>query len=117
MYKEGFKDPDVVQPDLLIACDIDDTTPDDERYMGTPTLVVEIPSSSTRRNDMAYKLNSYMLGGVEEYWIVDPEAETVMVYTFNDFDIIEFKVYSLEQEVRSLVFDGLTVQASEIFKR
>lgn len=115
--KKEFKEPDVVQPDLLIACDIDKTTPEDQHYLGTPTLVVEILSPSTRKNDMAYKLNSYMLAGVEEYWLVDPDKETVMIYTFKDRDIIEFKVYHTGQQIKSLTFTDLKVKVTEVFKR
>lgn len=116
LYKEGFRDPDVVQPDLLIACDIDETTPDTQRYMGTPTLVVEILSPSTRRNDMAYKLNSYMLAGVKEYWIIDPDKETALVYSFKDQDIVELNIYENGQTIKSLAFADLQVKVTEIFK-
>ena len=53
-----------MQPDLLIACDLEDTVTETGRYMGTPTLVVEILSPGTRSRDMVDKLNTYMLSGV-----------------------------------------------------
>lgn len=117
LFKEKIKEPDVVQPDLLIACDIDDSTPEDQRYMGIPTLVVEILSPVTRRKDMAYKLNSYMLAGVKEYWIVDPKEETVMVYSFQDCDIYKFKAYETGQQIKSVVFSDLQVAVAGIFSR
>ncbi|MDI9420294.1 MAG: Uma2 family endonuclease [Bacillota bacterium] len=67
--QKRLKGPDVVQPDLLIVGDLDEAETEDGWYMGTPALVVGILSSSTRRNDMVSKLNSYMLAGVQEYWI------------------------------------------------
>jgi len=81
-YKVGFKDPDVMQPDLLIACDIEGKVNEKGRYMGTPTLVVEILSSDTRSKDMVDKLNTYMISVVKEFWIVDPDNESILIYCF-----------------------------------
>jgi Uma2 family endonuclease len=39
--------------------------------------------------DMLIKLNRYLRAGVREYWIVDPEKRTVMVYVFESEDIVQ----------------------------
>jgi len=43
----------------------------------TPILIVEILSPYTRRRDHLQKRSLYIDAGVEEYWIVDPEENTV----------------------------------------
>ena len=63
-YKKGFKTPDVMQPDLLVTCDLETAINEKGRYMGTPELCIEILSKSTRTKDMVDKLNTYMLSGV-----------------------------------------------------
>jgi prevent-host-death family protein len=83
-YKVDFKYPDVMQPDLFIACDMDKTINDKGRYMGTPTLVVEILSPSTRSRDMVDKLNTYMLSGVKEFWVVDPTNKILLHIVLKD---------------------------------
>jgi prevent-host-death family protein len=114
-YKEGFKEPDVMQPDLIIACDVDENTNEKGRYMGTPALVTEILSPSTRSKDMVDKLNTIMISGVKEYWIIDPKQEVVLVYGFEDFEIDHFMTYRKQDVVRSYWFTDLKVAGSAIF--
>jgi len=114
-YKPNFKDPDVMQPDLLIACDIEDSVNESGRYMGTPSLVVEILSKSTRSKDMVEKLNTYMLSGVKEFWIVDPKKKTILVYGFNELKMDEFASYKEVDQIHSYHFKELKVNAVDIF--
>ena len=115
-YKKDFKDPDVMQPDLLIACDWESTINEKGRYMGTPTLVVEILSPSTRSKDMVDKLNTYMLSGVKEFWVVDPHQKIVLVYGFKDFEIDNFVTYKNDEIIKSYWFENLEVSLKNIFE-
>lgn len=45
----------------------------------TPLLVVEVVSPSTRRRDHEQKRQFYLDAGVPEYWIVDPDAESIRI--------------------------------------
>jgi len=72
---------DVVEPDLLYIsrqrlAEIE-TSP---WVKGAPNLVVEIGSPATRKRDATVKRRLYERFGVEEYWVVDPELETIDVY-------------------------------------
>ena len=76
-----FTDFDVVEPDLLYmsrerAADI--LTP--KHVRGTPELVLEIGSPSTRKRDETIKRRLYERAGVLEYWFVDPDVDTVRIY-------------------------------------
>lgn len=115
-HKKGLKTPDVMQPDLLIACDTDEAINENDRYMGTPTLCVEILSKSTRSKDMVDKLNTYMMSGVREFWVVDPKKMTVLLYGFKDCEIDEFVTYKLEDVLQSYYFEGLEFPINEIFE-
>lgn len=114
-YKPEIKDPDICQPDLLIACDIEDNINEKDRYMGTPALVVEILSPSTRSKDMVIKLNTYMLSGVKEFWLVDPKQKTIIIYAFKDLQIDSFNIYKNNESAVSLAFDGLAAPLTEVF--
>lgn len=115
-YKKDLHTPDVMQPDLFISCDLEDKINEKGRYMGTPTLCIEILSKSTRSKDMVDKLNTYMMSGVREYWIVDPNKRTVLVYGFKDFDIEEYATYKLGDTLISYFFEELAIVVNEIFE-
>ena len=115
-YKKELKTPDVMQPDLLIACDLEGTVNEKGRYMGTPTLCIEILSKSTRSKDMVDKLNTYMMSGVREFWIVDPNKHSVLVYGFKDCDIDEYTTYKPGDTLISYFFEGLEIDVNEIFE-
>jgi len=83
--------------------------------MGTPSLVVEILSPSSRSLDMIKKLNTYMLSGVNEYWMADPDNKTVIVYIFKDRKIENFITYKNDEVVSSRVFNGMVAPLSEVF--
>ncbi|HXT19500.1 MAG TPA: Uma2 family endonuclease [Thermoanaerobaculia bacterium] len=70
---------DVVEPDLLYISHSRSHIKD-KWVHGAPDLVVEILSPSNRRYDEVTKRDLYDRTGVPEYWIVDPEAETVKVF-------------------------------------
>lgn len=115
LYKPEIKDPDVCQPDLVIACDIDETLNEKGKYMGTPVLVVEILSVCTRSKDMVKKLNTYMLSGIKEYWVVDPSQKTLAVYTFENLEIDEFNIYRNDETAVSKALENLSVTLKEVF--
>jgi prevent-host-death family protein len=113
--KKDIKDPDVMQPDVLVACDLDNNVTEKGRYMGTPTLVVEILSDSTRNKDLIEKLNTYMLSGVREYWIVDYKQENVMIYSFADHAIDRYKLYEKGAIAQSMECKGLSADIASLY--
>ena len=74
-----LSDIDVVEPDLLFVSKerLDRLTK--ANVQGSPDLVIEILSPSTRRRDEGIKRKRYERFDVLEYWIVDPELEVVKV--------------------------------------
>lgn len=116
LKKKDFKEFDVVQPDVIVICDLPGNVTGKKKYTGVPALVLEILSESTRSKDMIEKLNTYMLSGVKEYWIVDDRQENLLIYSFSDFAIDRVMQYKKGDQARSLAFDGLSVDAENLFK-
>lgn len=93
---------DVVQPDLVFIGAARASIITEANINGSPDLVIEILSETTRKTDEIIKRKLYERYGVKEYWIVDPELETVKVYR-----LIEQR-YDRVAELRHETNDGLT---------
>jgi Uma2 family endonuclease len=50
-----------------------------KQFEGVPDLVMEILSPSNRVEDLEDKRPAYQEAGVSEIWLIDPDAETIMI--------------------------------------
>ena len=64
-----------VEPDLMV---LPPATFEAWEEAPVPILVVEVLSQTTRRRDLEDKRRFYLAKGVEEYWIVDREARSIL---------------------------------------
>jgi prevent-host-death family protein len=106
----------LVQPDLMVICDLDKHPDGKEPFQGVPPLVVEILGENTRRKDLVHKLQLYMSCGVPEYWIVNPLNREVTVYAFRDGDIAEHATFRDGEKAISFVFPGLQADVGRLFR-
>ena len=58
-------------------------TPDQMRFPA-PDFIAEVISTSTEANDRGIKFQDYAAHGVAEYWLVDPEVETLEQFALVD---------------------------------
>lgn len=114
--RRSIENINVVQPDIMVICDLEEKLNDNDYYMGVPELVVEILSESTRSKDLIKKLDLYMSCGVREYWIVNPINREATVYLFEDGDIKNNMTYKKSEIAQSFIFDGFGAELDRIFK-
>jgi len=71
---------DIVEPDVIFVGpdQLGILTP--QNIKGTPAMVIEVLSPSTRKRDQQIKKKLYDRMGVREYWLVDPELNAVTIY-------------------------------------
>lgn len=69
----------VVEPDLLFVSNARAEVLTEKNVQGPPDLLVEILSPSTRKVDETTKRRLYERMGVDEYWLADPDRETIRV--------------------------------------
>jgi Uma2 family endonuclease len=112
---------DVVEPDLIYISAEREAILTEANVQGAPDLVVEVLSPSGRRHDEVRKRDLYERGGVAEYWLVDPEAETVKVFRRAESDAGRFGrplLLSLRDGdvVSTPLLPGLQVPLATIFE-
>src|SRR5947209_8182967 len=73
----------IVQPDVTVLLHSNSKASVPSRMKGSPDLVVEVLSSNPNF-DRRKKYQTYAQAGVTEYWIVDPEAYTIEVFTLKE---------------------------------
>ncbi len=85
-----------------------------EQCFGVPDLVVEVTSSGTWRTDRVEKMLEYARAGVQEYWIVDPDAGTIEVYRWREgvYEIVGR--WGRGERARSLLLAGFEVAVDDV---
>ena len=91
--------------------------PEHEAYITkAPKIIFEILSPSTAKKDMGLKYDLYEKALVREYWVADPERETVQVFTLNDENkYYHVKTYISDDTMYSHIFPDLEVNLPEVF--
>ncbi len=105
----------VVQPDLLLLLRSRRGLIGKEAVEGAPDLIVEVLSPSTAERDRTVKRKLYAKYGVHEYWIVDPEAQTIEVLTLGERGYERAGLYTKSEVLESPLLVGLRIPLSEVF--
>ena len=79
-----FAEGDYLEPDLLFVSKDRSRYITDRGVEAPPDLVVEVVSPSTAARDRRIKRDRYEHFGVAEYWVVDPDQQTVEVWKLAD---------------------------------
>ena len=105
----------VLQPDILFISQARKTELIGERITGAPDLVIEILSPTTSARDLNQKRKLYARHGVKEYWIVDPDDETIEVQRLQGKFFSTTAIFEKGQSLASPTFEGLSVDVGEVF--
>ena len=110
-----LSDHDVAQPDLIFLSHARLDLVQEGRVRGAPDLVVEILSPSTEGRDRTTKRTLYARHGVGEYWLVDPEAETIEVLSLGEEGFTQTRLFERADSLRSPVLVGLEIALDAVF--
>ena len=86
--------------------------------MSPPLLVVEVvsPGELQRNRDYVAKRIQYQDCGIPEYWIIDPDLQTVLVWELSEENYQEVGSFSGESQILSPQFPKLDLTAAQIFE-
>jgi len=109
-------DREIAQPDILFVAKTQSHIITPKEIQGAPALIVEILSERTKKRDLGYKKILYGRYGVREYWIVDPDEQTIEVYTPGAAGFELTRKYPRDGILTSGVLPGLRIDLGEVFK-
>lgn len=113
-----LSDINVVQPDLLFVSNARKKIITDKNIHGAPDLVVEILSDTSEEQDRVAKKQIYARHGVKEYWLIDPDRETVEVYKLEEKSraFRHIATYQSDEILQSALFPKLEIKLAELWE-
>jgi len=113
-----FSDYDAVIPDLVFVRNErwQDVTSGD-KIIRAPDLVIEIISSGTenRRRDLSVKRQLYAKYGVKEYWIVDPDNRSILIFRLGEKKLQEIATVKSDDQLTSPILPGFELKVRANF--
>ncbi|MBJ7898960.1 MAG: Uma2 family endonuclease [Cyanobacteria bacterium RI_101] len=87
-------------------------------FMAPPLLVVEVVSAGElqRERDYVAKRQQYQACGIPEYWIVDPQTETVLVLALTAGSYQEAGNFKDSMAIQSPGFPEVNLRVTELFQ-
>jgi Uma2 family endonuclease len=114
-----FAPDNVAEPDVFYVSNERRAIIGEKNLHGAPDLTVEVLSATRRRRDEVDKRAVYERFGVIEYWIADPDAETVRIYrrgAAGTYDrAIELRV-DRSDVLTSPLFPQLAINLPDLFR-
>ena len=99
------------EPDILYLRAADDVRRG-ERFWTGADLVMEVVSPDDPVRDHATKRNEYAEAGIAEYWIVDPQDESIIVLRRAGQVYVEHGRFVRGQKANSALLGGLSADVS-----
>jgi Uma2 family endonuclease len=79
-------------------------------------MVIEILSPGNSKKEMRIKKSLYEENQIREYWVVDPERETIHQFVLNKHKIYDAPNYYVTGEIaQCAIFKELLVPLDEVF--
>lgn len=88
-----------------------------QKITSAPDIVVEIvlPGPENRRRDLYVKRQLYAKYGVKEYWIVDSENQSVLIFHLQEQILEEMATLRGIDEITSPLLPGFHLRARAVF--
>ena len=90
---------DVVQPDIVIVCDRNQTKR--THIEGPPSVVIEVLSPSTALHDRGRKMELFARSKIGEVWIVTPFPSLIEIFELDGDSYRQFGVFGRDDTLKS----------------
>jgi Uma2 family endonuclease len=102
------------EPDLVLLLSAADSRRQNRFWLGAD-LALEVVSDEKPERDLVDKRGDYAEGRVPEYWIVNPQTETVTVLRLRGDAYEEAGIYRRGESAASIVLPGFSVAVAAVF--
>jgi Uma2 family endonuclease len=113
-YDVVFAPDNVSEPDVVYISNERASIITEKNVQGPPDLVVEVISETGRRRDEVQKKALYERFGVTEYWIADPNVDSMRVHRRGAYD--EPVTLRSGDVLTSPLFPRLTIDVATLFR-
>jgi len=107
----------VVQPDVCVICDPDKMA-DPRSCLGAPDIIVEILSPGNNKKEIKTKYDLYEEFGVKEYWVVQPDEQTLLRYVLNEDGIfvVPERMLTVGDTLTTPILPGFELAMDDVFR-
>jgi Uma2 family endonuclease len=102
------------EPDLLLVLDAKDPRRQNRFWLGAD-LALEVVSPDKPARDLIDKRGDYAEAGIPEYWIVNPETETITVLRLEGEAYVEHGVFARGTAAESALLVGFSMGVDGVF--
>jgi Uma2 family endonuclease len=102
------------EPDLVLLLSAADQRRQDRFWLGAD-LALEVVSEEKPERDLVEKRGDYAEGRVPEYWIVNPQTETITVLRLRGDAYEEAGIYRRGDSAESALLAGFSVAVAAVF--
>jgi Uma2 family endonuclease len=102
------------EPDILLLLSANDSRRQNRFWEGAD-LAVEVVSEGKPERDLVDKRSDYAEAHVPEYWIVNPQTETITVLRLRGDTYEEAGIYRRGESATSPLLAGFTIEVAGVF--
>jgi Uma2 family endonuclease len=102
------------EPDLLLLLSATDPRRQNRFWYGAD-LALEVVSEEKPERDLVQERHDYAEGRVPEYWIVNPQTETIVILRLTGAAYDEVGTFRRGEAARSVLQAGFSVDVAAVF--
>jgi Uma2 family endonuclease len=115
-YDVVLSDTDIVEPDLFVVLTTGRARITEKNVQGPPDIVLEVLSPSTAARDHGLKRKRYEHFGVQEYWLIDPDLNTLEILRLEAGEFRALPLVAAPAKCSSPLLPGLTLDLGRLLK-
>lgn len=115
-YDVVLSDTDIVEPDLIVVLTDGRARITEKNVQGPPGIVLEVLSPGTAARDRELKRKRYEHFGVQEYWLIDPDVNTLEILRWEGGEFRALPLVARPATCSSTLLPGLTIDLGWLLK-